>query len=381
MFYKTFLGNKVSQMGMGLMRLPVIDDDNNKIDVKAAKEMVDYAYANGINYFDTAWGYHGGNSQKFIGEALKEYPRESFYLTNKFPGYDLDNMPYAEEIFEKQLEYCQVDYFDYYLIHNVCEMNMEAYLDPKFGIKEYYKKQVENGRIKHLGFSLHGKIDVFNQFMEGYGDIMEFCQLQLNYLDWEFQEVNKTYEKCKELGIEVVAMEIVRGGSLCTLDDKYMEQLSKFRKDETAVTWAYRFLQSLDNVKVNLSGVSSLEQLKENIKAFSEGEAANQEEFDALVGIAKDMFEPGRVKCTKCKYCIPKCPMGLDIPFLLDLYNEHKFSVGGFIAPMALESLDENKQPKDCIACGACRQVCPQGLKIPEYLEDFDHILEIYDQE
>ena len=210
MIYRDFQDIKLSALGMGAMRLPVVDGDDSRIDEKKAEEMVAYAMANGVNYYDTAWGYHGGNSELVMGKALKNYPRESFYLASKFPGYDLANMDKVEEIFEKQLEKCQVEYFDFYLFHNVCEMNIDAYLDPKYGIFEYLMKQKENGRIRHLGFSAHGKMDVLKRFLDAYGEHMEFCQLQLNYLDWTFQNAKEKVELMREHNIPVWLMEPAR---------------------------------------------------------------------------------------------------------------------------------------------------------------------------
>ena len=204
---------------MGAMRLPVIDGDDGKIDEAAAKEMVEYAMEQGINYYDTAWGYHGGNSETVLGKALGRYPRESYYLATKFPGYDLANMPKAEEIFEKQLEKCGVDYFDFYLFHNVCEMNIDAYLDEKYGIYTYLMEQKKNGRIKHLGFSAHGSCEVMKRFLEAYGPDMEFCQIQLNYIDWTFQEAKEKTELLRSWQIPVWVMEPLRGGKLAGLSE------------------------------------------------------------------------------------------------------------------------------------------------------------------
>ena len=216
MIYKDYQGIKLSALGMGTMRLPLIDGDDTKIDEAAAKEMTAYAMEKGINYYDTAWGYHGGNSELVMGRILKEYPRDSFYLATKFPGYDLSNMPKVKEIFEKQLEKCQVDYFDFYLFHNVCEMNIDEYLNEKHGIYDYLMEQKKNGRIKHLGFSAHGSYDVMKRFLEKYGDAMEFGQIQLNYLDWTFQEAKEKVELLKEYHIPVWVMEPVRGGVLAS---------------------------------------------------------------------------------------------------------------------------------------------------------------------
>ena len=203
-------------------------------------------------------GISWGNSELAMGKALKNYPRESFYLASKFPGYDLANMDKVEEIFEKQLEKCQVEYFDFYLFHNVCEMNIDAYLDPKYGIFEYLVKQKENGRIRHLGFSGHGKMDVLKRFLDAYGEHMEFCQLQVNYLDWTFQNAKEKVELMKEHNIPVWVMEPVRGGKLASLDPENESKLKALRPEESIAAWAFRFLQSVPEVKVVLSGMSNM---------------------------------------------------------------------------------------------------------------------------
>ncbi len=194
MVYKDFKDLKLSNLGMGAMRLPVLNEDDSQIDEEKTSEMVDYAIKYGINYFDTAWGYHNGQSEIVMGKVLKKYPRESFYLASKFPGYDISNMGKVAEIFEKQLEKCQVEYFDFYLFHNVCEMNIDGYLDEKYGIFDYLIKQKENGRIRHLGFSGHGEYDVLKRFLDAYGKYMEFGQLQINYLDWTLQNAKEKME-------------------------------------------------------------------------------------------------------------------------------------------------------------------------------------------
>lgn len=371
MIYRDFQDIKLSALGMGAMRLPVIDGDDSRIDEKRAEEMVAYAMEQGVNYYDTAWGYHGGNSELAMGKALKNYPRESFYLASKFPGYDLSNMDKVEEIFEKQLEKCQVEYFDFYLFHNVCEMNIDAYLDPKFGIFEYLMKQKENGRIRHLGFSAHGGEDVLKRFLDAYGEHMEFCQLQLNYLDWTFQNGKEKVELMKEHQIPVWVMEPVRGGKLASLPEKYAEQLNALRPEESTVAWAFRFLQSVPEVKVVLSGMSDMEQMKENIRTYEEDRPLNQEEMDTLMGIAQDMVKKTSVPCTACHYCVDHCPQELDIPRLLELYNEHVLTEGGFIAPMALSAIPAEKHPDACIGCRSCEAVCPQQIKISEAMSDF----------
>ncbi len=371
MIYKDFQGMKLSALGMGTMRLPVVDGDDARIDEKAAMDMVDYAMEHGVNYYDTAWGYHDGHSELVVGKALGRYPRESYYLATKFPGYDLSNMDKVEEIFEKQLLKCGVSYFDFYLFHNVCEMNIDAYLNPRYGIYDYLMEQKRAGRIRHLGFSAHGSYEVMKRFLEAYGKDMEFCQIQLNYLDWEFQEAKAKLELLKEYDLPVWVMEPLRGGKLASLAPADEETLKGLRPQEEIPAWAFRFLQSIPAVTVTLSGMSDLEQMKANIRTYEEEKPLKEEEWGALLHIAKGMVVKIALPCTACHYCTSHCPQGLDIPSLLALYNEHCFTEGGFIAPMAMMAIPEDKRPGACIGCRSCEAVCPQQIKISEAMADF----------
>ncbi len=372
MIYRKFKDKELSALGMGAMRLPVIDGDDNKVDAPKVEEMVSYAMEKGINYYDTAWGYHGGNSETVMGEALSRYPRESFYLADKFPGYDLSNMDKVEEIFEKQLEKCQVEYFDFYLFHNVCEMNIDEYLNEDHGIMEYLWKQKENGRIKHLGFSVHGSFDVARRFLEKYGDRMEFCQIQLNYLDLTFQHADEKLKLLEEYGIPVWVMEPLRGGRLANLTNDQISRLKALRPDESAVGWAFRFLQSVPQVVVTLSGMSSFDQMKDNIAIFEKDAPLNDDEKGALQYIADDMLKEKVLPCTACHYCTSHCPQELDIPGLIRIYNEHTLSGGGAMARFTLEAMPEDKQPSACVGCRSCEAVCPQQIKISEVMADFN---------
>lgn len=371
MYKNEFKGLSLSALGMGTMRFPVIDGNDKEIDENAAEQMIDYAMEQGINYYDTAWGYHGGNAELVTGKCLSKYPRDSYYLATKFPGYDLSNMGKAEEIFEKQLEKCRVDYFDFYMFHNVCEMNIDAYLDRSNGVASYLLAQKKAGRIRHLGFSAHGSREVIQRFLEAYGEHMEFCQLQLNYIDWTFQDVKAKAELLKEYDIPIWVMEPLRGGRLANLADKDMEKLKILRPQESVPAWAFRFIQSIPEVKVVLSGMSDFGQLRENIKTFEKREGLNKEEMETLLKIAEDMVGKIALPCTACHYCTSHCPQGLDIPNLLELYNEHSFTGGGFLAPMALSALPEDKQPSACIGCKQCEAVCPQQIKISEVMAEF----------
>ncbi len=372
MIYRDFQGLKLSALGFGTMRLPTIGGVYSKIDEKAAAEMFDYAIQHGVNYFDTAWGYHDGESENTDGKILSKYPRESFYLASKFPGYDLSNFGRVEEIFEKQLKKCRVDYFDFYLFHNVCEMNIDAYLnEEKYGTYSYLMEQKRNGRIRHLGFSAHGSLAVIERFLEKYGKDMEFCQLQINYLDWEFQNAKGKVELLKKYNIPVWVMEPVRGGKLASLAAEDEKKLKALRPNDSIASWAFRFLQALPEVKVILSGMSDMRQVKDNIKTFEEEKPLNAEESAALDAIAREMLAKTSLPCTACRYCTSHCPKHLDIPELIKLYNEHRFTGGGFIAPMVVSALAEEKRPSACIGCRGCEKVCPQQIKISEMMKDF----------
>ena len=371
MIYKAFQDLRLSALGMGCMRLPVENGDDAKPDLPRVKEMVKTAMAGGVNYYDTAWGYHSGNSERAMGAALADYPRDRFYLATKFPGYDLGNMDKVEAIFEAQLEKLGVDYFDFYLFHNVCEMNIDAYLDPKYGVYDYLMRQKQNGRIRHLGFSAHGDLPVMERFLDAYGKDMEFCQIQLNYVDYEFQHAREKMELLAKWNIPVWVMEPVRGGKLTALAPEYEARLRALRPDADTVSWAFRFLQTLPQPVVTLSGMSSMAQLEENLALYNDPQPLNETEMRTLLQIAAEMMGMGTVPCTACRYCTDYCPMELDIPALLRLYNEHAFSGGGFIAPMALSSYAEDKKPSACIGCRSCEAVCPQQIKISETMADF----------
>ena len=371
MIYRDFQGEKLSALGFGTMRMPVLNGDYGKPDEKAAAEMFDYAIQHGVNYFDTAWGYHDGMSEPTVGKILSAYPRDSFYLATKFPGYDLANIDKVEEIFEAQLKKCGVDHFDFYLFHNVCEMNIDAYLDESHGIFTYLKKQKENGRIRHLGFSAHGSYAVIERFLEKYGRDMEFCQLQINYVDWTFQNAKDKVELLKKYNIPVWVMEPLRGGKLARLSAEEEAKLKALRPDEGIPAWAFRFLLGLPDVKVILSGMSDFAQVKDNIHTFEADKPLTKEESAALLQLAKDMYSGSVLPCTACRYCTSHCPRHLDIPELIKLYNEHRFTGGGFIAPMALSALPKDKWPGACIGCRSCEKVCPQQIKISEMMKDF----------
>ena len=269
------------------------------------------------------------------------------------------------------MEKCGVEYFDFYLFHNVCEMNIDAYLDEKYGVFDYLMKQKENGRIRHLGFSTHGNLETMKRFLDAYGEHMEFCQIQLNWLDWTFQDAKTKVEMLDEYKIPVWVMEPVRGGRLASLVDEYEQQLKSLRPQEGIPAWAFRFLQTIPGVTMVLSGMSNEQQLQDNIKTYETHQPLNQQEMDTLLGIADEILTKKILPCTTCRYCISRCPKGIDIPAMIKLYNEHCYTGGGFIAPMALQSVPEDKQPSACVGCRSCEAVCPQQIKISEAMKDF----------
>lgn len=369
MIYKDFKDKKLSALGLGAMRLPIMNGDSDgRIDEEQTAKMVDYALDHGINYFDTAYGYHDGQSEIVMGKVLGRYPRESYYLADKFPGYDLSNMDKVESIFEEQLKKCGTEYFDFYLFHNVYEKNIDPYMDEKYGIMEYLKKQKEAGRIRHLGFSCHGRYDTLKRFLDTYGDDLEFCQIQLNYLDWKLQDAKAKVELLNEYEIPIWVMEPLRGGKLALLSDENSEKLKACRTDEEIPAWGFRFLQSIPGVTMVLSGMSDMKQLMENTATFAEEKPLTEEEMKILMEVTDSMLDI--LPCTACRYCTSHCPKKLDIPTLLSLYNESRFNMT-IITQMAIGALPEEKRPDACIGCKSCEAVCPQMLKISEAMRDF----------
>lgn len=357
MLQHNFKDTTLSALGLGCMRFPLKSTEQAEIDEAATADIVDYAIKNGINYFDTAWGYHGGMSEIVIGKLLKQYPRDSFYLATKFPGFKEETMADPAAVFEKQLEKCGVSHFDFYLCHNVCERNIDWFLNPKYGVVEYLIEQKKAGRIRHLGFSTHGSRAVIKRFLDAYGAELEFCQIQLNYLDWNLQSAKEKVELLNNYNISVWVMEPVRGGKLASLDEAFMDKLNVYRPGVSAAEWAFRFLQDIPGVTMILSGMSNLEQVKENIETFRQLKPLTKKERNLLLDISAEMMAQNTVPCTGCSYCTDRCPMNLPIPNLIKAFNE-KLSHG-------------EPGPAACIGCRSCESLCPQGIKISKVMEQF----------
>lgn len=371
MIYKDFKGKKLSLLGFGTMRLP--QNADGSVNIELTREMTDYCIQNGVNYFDTAVPYHGGHSERIIGEILSHYPRDSYYLATKFPGHQILPKYDPEEIFEMQLRKCGVDHFDFYLLHNVYENSLATYFDPKWGIMEYFAEQKKKGRIGHLGFSTHGGMEVIEAFLARYGEMMEFCQLQVNYLDWTLQNAKEKYEMMQKKGLPVWVMEPVRGGRLAALDAPQADLLCAHRPDTSPAAFAFRFLQEKDNIGMILSGMSDMAQIKENIETFRERAPLSEAETQTLFAIAEQMKDS--VPCTACRYCVDGCPMEMDIPMFLSIYNELKV-LPSVNASMRIEALPPEKQPSACISCGACSAICPQKIDIPQKLAHLTELLQ-----
>lgn len=375
MIYRDFKGKNISQLAFGTMRLPVINGDAENIDQAAVEKMVQTAFDGGVNYFDTAWGYHNGKSEVAIGKALRKYDRNSYFIADKFPGYDLANINKVEEIFDEQLKRTGLDYFDFYHIHNVHELNIEQYLDPKYRIYDYLTKMKAEGKIKHLGFSTHARYETFMRFLEKYGDSMEFCQIQLNYLDYEFQEARLKVEECNRRGIPVMVMEPLRGGRLSNLSEVELAAVKKIRPDSTATEMAFRWLQSIPGVLTILSGMSNPVQMEQNVQTFQSDKPLNADEMKAIADLAASMVNPNIEPCTACRYCTSHCPNQIDIPLMISLYNEAMVTGADWRQMMALNAIDKSCWPQACVGCGTCESVCPQSLKIPEIMQKLIKLL------
>ena len=358
-------GERVGMLGFGAMRLPTLTG-NGEIDIALTEKMIDKAMACGVNYFDTAYPYHGGKSEIVIGKLLSKYPRESYKLATKYPGHQIMSSYDPASVFEEQLKKCGVDFFDFYLLHDVNEVSVDTYLDSRWGILDYFLEQKRLGRIKHLGFSTHSRAEGLRDFLDGRGGELDFCQIQMNYLDYTLQGADEKYAMLAERNIPIIVMEPVRGGKLAKLSDPELSSLAECGNPGSAASYAFRFLQKFPMVKVVLSGMSDMAQLDDNLATFAVSNPLNDRELMKIMDIADGM--KGGVPCTACRYCTDVCPMGIDIPMLMGTYNELTVTKT-MNAARRVEFLPEEKRPVDCIGCGACAAICPQSIDIPETLK------------
>ena len=388
MIYKNFQDKKLSWLGMGAMRLP-LTEPKGPVDEVAVMELIEHAYKSGINYYDTSYFYHSGKSEVVLGKALARFPRESWYLANKFPGNMLKvvdgkvrlevggfgmeskDVPSPAVLFDEQLERCGVDYFDFYMLHNISEGTFNTYTDEKLGIVDYLLEQKKAGRIKHLGFSAHGRPETIEKFLK-WRNCFEFAMIQLNYLDWTLQEAGKKYEILTKYNIPVFIMEPVRGGKLASREEKSAKIFLEAHPDKAPVSWAFRFIQNLPNVPMILSGMSNMAQLKENLEIFNKEDPlteADKKLYEKAVAAMADMLP-----CTGCAYCVADCPKKLDIPLLISLYNEAGFEMS-WTVNSTLGSMKDEEKPAACIACGVCNPLCPQNIDIPGAIKKFEELI------
>ena len=371
MLHNQFQDLQLSALGFGAMRLPLLPDGSSAIDQAELDRMVDAAMAAGVNYYDTAHPYHDGKSEGAIGRSLARYPRETWHLADKFPGHQnvhgVKELQPAE-VFEEQLLRCGVDYFDFYLLHNVNEQSMAYYCNPEKHCLDYFLEQKAKGRIRHLGFSCHAGPEALQEFVDRYGKDLEFCQIQLNYVDWKLQNAEKKVEILRNAGLPVWVMEPVRGGKLASFAEETEAEMHALRPDESCAAWAFRWLQSVPKPTMILSGMSNLQQMEDNLKTFSGEKPLNAAELAVLEKIAKDM--QGRIPCTGCRYCCAGCPVGLNIPMILSMANELQVS-SSMNLMMRYSALGDGKRAADCIACGQCREACPQKIDVPAEMAKF----------
>ncbi|MGB4438877.1 MAG: aldo/keto reductase [Sedimentibacter sp.] len=355
-------GATLPRLGFGCMRLPVRD---NKINFDAAREMIHYAMNNGLNYFDTAYNYHNGESQSFLGKVLSEFKRESYYLTNKLPVWKVKEEGDAEKLFNEQLEKCNTEYFDFYLLHSLNKKTIETV--EKFNLYDFIAKKKAEGKIKNIGFSYHDNNEVLEKFVSSHK--WDFTQLQINYWDWYENNAKGAYEILEKNNIPCFVMEPVRGGFLASFAPHVMKHFEDYNKTSSAASWALRWIASLPNVAIVLSGMSNMDQLKDNINTFSDFNQINESELKVIDTVVEELRKIKPIPCTGCRYCMD-CQFGVDIPGVFEVYNDYKKTENKTLAYSHYFSLLSEKERADsCQKCGACMAKCPQHINIPDELE------------
>ena len=361
MHYTNFKGKSLSKLGFGAMRFPQFGEGwGMPINYEEALPLIEHAIANGVNYFDTAYVYHGGDSEKFLATALAKYPRDSYYLADKF---NLAAQSDYRIQFAEQLERLQTDYIDFYMCHGISDTNIDGYL--KQGAIEYFQEEKAKGSIRNIGFSFHGSPDILRQTVAHYE--WDFAMIQLNYFDWFHVNGRENYNTLKENNISIMVMEPVHGGLLASLTPEGNALLKEAEPNRSIASWALRFILSLSDVKVILSGMSSMEQVVDNLAIVKECKPLSDTEMKLLEKASTMFFQTIGATCTDCRYCTD-CPKDLNIPFLLHCYNDYKAS--GEWRLNRLKALPKEKQPGACTACGICVGQCPQNLDIPKLMAE-----------
>jgi predicted aldo/keto reductase-like oxidoreductase len=369
-----FYGKNISSLGFGLMRLPRALEKPSEIDYEASSKLIDYAMANGVNYYDTAYTY--GGSEEFAGHALSKYPRGSYCLATKCPPWMVKSIDDFERIFAASLERCKTDYFDFYLLHNLARETTRAegneeYFEKfeKIGMYDMLKQKKAEGKIYRLGFSFHGTLTLFQKLVDKYE--WDFAQIQLNYVDWTATDAKSQYEVLTERNIPVVIMEPLRGGTLAVLSEKSAEILKQAQPDASLASWGIRYAASLPNVITVLSGMNTMEHLTDNIATMDGFRPITDQEKELLNKAAAIYAQSGTIACTGCRYCDP-CPKGVDIPGIFSIYNHYR--IVNFRIPFdnGYSTLEERERASSCVQCGQCVEKCPQHLNIPEYMREID---------
>ncbi len=357
------LGAETSLLGFGCMRFPTTKD--GKINESEAEKMIDRAIAAGVNYIDTAYPYHNGESEPFVGKVLKKYDRGSFYLATKLPCWAVKSLEDVDRLFEEQLSRLQTDYIDFYLLHALNRGSFHNMVELG-GVKRLEQLKAE-GKIRNLGFSFHDGYDAFEEIIN-YRE-WDFCQIQLNYMDTQDGPGMRGYELAEKKGIPLVIMEPVKGGSLACFAEDITETFRKLDPDASVASFALRWVGTLPHVKVILSGMSSMEQVEDNLKTFGDFTPLSQAEkktIEDIVSLIRSRVQNG---CTACRYCMP-CPAGVDIPGNFRAWNTyHMYQNYKVVSGLWEKELGESKQAKNCIKCGKCEQACPQKLSIRQDLE------------
>ena len=361
MFYKDFKGNKISTLGFGVMRLPFADGDPNKIDRAAGEKIIDRAIELGVNYFDTSHIYQKTDSERFLGEVLKKYPRDSYYLATKLYGTPTRDI---RKTFAEQLERLQTEYVDFYLLHSLDDETMPIYTDPKLGYIDFLQEMRAAGKIRYLGFSTHIAPEKLEQFLQ-YFDGFDMALMQLNYMDWELLNAKRQYEILTAHGLPVWVMEPLKGGRLATLNQPACDILKQAAPERSVPSWGFRYLMGLPNVQTVLSGMGSIEMLEDNAATFHEHKPLDEKELEILEQARAAFINDLGVPCSGCRYCCDECPQELDIPLLIRAYNE--CSITG--KTWRITGLAEAKGAEHCVACGACMRHCPQHINVPEVLQ------------
>lgn len=364
-------GEEISLLGFGAMRLPTVGK-TEEIDYPRAKALVDEAYKAGVNYYDTAYFYHEGTSEAFMGKALAEYPRESYFLADKMPLGILDEIPQSPaEIFAGQLERCQTDYFDFYLFHCITESS--AGLLESIDLWKLLDGYRKEGKIRKLGFSFHGGVKLLRQLAPKYN--WDFAQIMYNYIDAEHTHAQEQYDILAENGIPCIVMEPLRGGSLAKLGSEPDAILKAAAPQRSIASWGMRWLLDKDNILCILSGMNEPEQLHDNLATLNESRPFSPEEAQALEKAAGMFLEYALIPCTSCRYCMP-CPFGVDIPALFSKKNKHAPSGGVSSFLMEYRNFSPEHNAANCTACGACEKVCPQNIPISQHMQEICALVE-----